>query len=76
MLIWEPYVAGFTGTLTTLVTLSGKQFTISHHCPRVVKGEPFMLQFDTEKEGVRMVRVALPPDWIGRTPRWMHPIKR
>lgn len=66
MTTWEPYIAGFTGMLTTFVTKTGYRFTISKDCPRVTKGQPFMMEIETASNKLRMLRVHLPPDWIGR----------
>ncbi len=67
MTIWEPFIAGFTGTLTTFVTHSGYKFTLDNGAPKVVKGQPFMVQFDTEKNQIRMVPVQMPSPLLGMT---------
>jgi hypothetical protein len=61
MLLWEPYTAGFTGTLTSLVIRDGRTFTITKNFPHVVKGQPFMIGVDGNT--VRILPVLMPPYW-------------
>ena len=66
MLTWEPYTAGFTGTLKSFITRAGRQFTLDGSGPRVVQGQPFMVQIDDETGKVRFVQVHMPRLWEGR----------
>lgn len=61
MITRELYIAGFTGTLTSFVTHSGKQFTIQHSFPKVVKGQPFVVEADSTTNRMRMIPIMMPP---------------
>ena len=61
----EPYTAAFTGTLSSLVTKGGLTFTLTKHRPRVVKGQPFMLEINPEKNTIRLMPVLVPYYWVG-----------
>ncbi len=67
MIIQEPYTAGFTGTLKTIVNSRGLKFTLDGDGPHVVQGQPFVLQIDDVKGQIRLIPVHLPHPMEGRT---------
>jgi hypothetical protein len=61
--IWEPYSAGFAGTLTSLVLRDGRTFTITKNFPHVEKGQPFMIGVLGQQ--IKIVPVVMPMYWVG-----------
>lgn len=66
MLIWEPFTAAFTGKLKTFTTKNGYTFTLDNDGMSVVKGQPFMVQFDQDAKQIRIVPVRMPNPHEGR----------
>lgn len=65
MTTYEPFTAGFTGTLTTWQSANGTRQGIGKPFPRVVKGQAFVMKIDLDKSTVVMLPVLL-PDWRWR----------
>ena len=62
MIIYEPFTASFTGSLTSICLASGKSISFKHPYVRVEKGQPFMLKI-TEQGSVTMLPVLVPEYW-------------
>ena len=57
MIKHEPFIAAFTGTLSTFHTADGRRFTFKKPCPKVVKGAAYMMKLDTEMHTITMIPV-------------------
>lgn len=57
MITNEPFTAAFTGTLSTFHAADGRRFTFTKPCPKVVKGEAYMMQLNTETNTIKMIPV-------------------
>lgn len=58
---YEPFTAGFTGQLTTFLTVHGRRCSFAKPYPKIEKGTPYVVQLNLEAGQVRLIRVVLPP---------------
>lgn len=58
---YEPFQAGFTGTLTTFKAQDGKVYSLARPFARIERGQRFMLAIDRTMYTCRLITVV-PPD--------------
>lgn len=57
---YEPFTAGFTGTLTTYVDRSGVRWQLSKPYLKVQRGQRFMIAVDAGHKSCRFLPLLMP----------------
>lgn len=59
-MLYEPFVAEFTGKLVTFSAKNGQSYTFHEPFPQVEIHDPFMIEINPNTNRARLVRVVMP----------------
>ena len=64
MIRHEPFIATFTGKMTSYLDDRGMKYTFNHPFPSIVRHAPYVVEIDDEKHTMKMMSVVMPNPFI------------